>query len=106
MIRSLFRIIGLLILAAGFIFLIADGVRTIGDQELRLTRLEQTWLDIDQTSLTAFKPAVLASSPQWVWDGLIAPILRQPTWGVLGIIGLVLLILFRKPKPLIGYSRR
>lgn len=106
MIRSFFRIIGLLVLAMGFVFAVYDGTRSIADQELHFTRLEQTWLDIHQASLAAFKPAILTSSPQWVWEGLIAPVLRQPTWAVLGVIGIVLLVLFRKPRPLIGYSRR
>jgi hypothetical protein len=31
--------------------------------------------------------------------------LNQPAWAVMGGIGLLLLLIFRRPKPLIGYSR-
>lgn len=105
MIRSFFRLVGLLLLALGFVFAVYDGTRSIADQELQMTRLEQTWLDIHQSSLIALKPAITGSSPSWVWDRLVSPVLNQPTWGVLGVIGIVLLVLFRRRRPLIGYSR-
>lgn len=105
MIRSFFRLVGLLLLALGFVFAVNDGTRSIADQEIKFTRLEQTWVDFHQASLAALKPAVDASSPDWVWDSLFAPLLRQPTFAVLGVLGLVLLLLFRRRRPLIGYSR-
>lgn len=105
MIRSLLRLLGLLLLALGFVFAVYDGTRSIADQELRMTPLEQTWLDVHQGSLIALKPAVSEASPSWVWDSVMAPLLRQPTWAVLGVLGLILLVLFRRRRPLIGYSR-
>jgi len=35
----------------------------------------------------------------------MVPLLRQPTFVVLGVLGLLLLVLFRRRKPLIGFSR-
>jgi len=32
-------------------------------------------------------------------------VLEQPVFAVLGVLGIVLIILFRPRKPLIGYSR-
>ena len=55
MIRGFFRFIGLLSLAAGFIFLIYDGQRSIADQSLRQTRLAEFWNDIHQTSQQALR---------------------------------------------------
>jgi len=48
MIRGLFRLAGLLLLAAGFIFLVYDGARSIADQTTRLSRpgqisIRQVW---------------------------------------------------------------
>lgn len=105
MIRGFFRLVGLLLLAVAFIFLIYDGTRSIADRGLRLTRLEQTWSDVHQSSLMSVKPAVESHLPAIVWEKGVAPLLRQPTWAVLGGLGILFLIVFRRRRPLIGYSR-
>jgi hypothetical protein len=105
MIRGLFRLFGLLLLAAGFIFLVYDGARSIADQATRLTSLAQTWSDLHQTSLAAFRPLVEGSLGVWSWAYIFNPVLQKPTWLVLGVAGLLLLLLFRPRKRLIGYAR-
>ncbi|TAK46646.1 MAG: hypothetical protein EPO23_13330 [Xanthobacteraceae bacterium] len=105
MIGGFFRLIGLLALALGFIFLVYDGARSIADQTVRLTRFDQTWSDVHQSSLAALKPAVDAVAAGWGWAYVVEPVLRQPTWVVLGGLGLILMILFRRRRPLIGYTR-
>ena len=104
MIRGLFRFIGVLLLAAGFIFLIYDGQRSIADQTVRLTRLGEFWNDIHQSSQQAFRTWVDGISP-WLWNGVVRVLLDQPVFAVLGVAGILLMILFRPSKPLIGYSR-
>ncbi|OQW61531.1 MAG: hypothetical protein A4S14_17200 [Proteobacteria bacterium SG_bin9] len=104
MIRGFFRLIGLLLLTGAFIFLVYDGARSIADQGLRLTQLGELWNDINQASQVAFQKAVEGLSP-WLWSSVVKVILNQPTWAVLGVIGLVLMLLFRPSKPLIGYAR-
>jgi len=104
MIRGLFRMIGLLLLAGGFIFLVYDGARSIADQTLRLTRLGDFWNDINQASQRAFQAKVEGLSAL-LWDHVVKVILNQPAWIVLGVVGVALLLLFRPAKPLIGYGR-
>jgi hypothetical protein len=104
MIRGFFRLVGLLLLAGGFIFLVYDGARSIADQALRLTRLDEFWNDIHQTSQQAFRTMVEGISPS-LWNGVVRVILNQPVWAVMGVLGILLLLLFRARKPLIGYSR-
>jgi hypothetical protein len=41
----------------------------------------------------------------WLWSDVVKAVLNQPVWAVMGLLGLLLLIVFRRPKPLIGYSR-
>jgi hypothetical protein len=36
---------------------------------------------------------------------MMIPVLNAPTWVVLGVLGIVLVLLGRKKKPLIGYAR-
>ena len=103
MIRGFFRLIGLILMVLAFLSLVYDGARTIADQTLRLTRLGELWNDINQVSQQAFQHAVEGLSP-FLWNSVKA-ILNQPAWAVLGIVGIVLLLLFRPSKALIGYSR-
>ncbi len=104
MIRGFFRLIGLLLLVAGFLSLVYDGARTIADQTLRMTRLGELWNDINQTSQQSFQALVEGVSPL-LWNSVMKLVLNQPAWAVLGLLGLVLMLLFRPRKPLIGYSR-
>src|SRR3954468_12625961 len=103
MIRGFFRLIGLLLLVCGFIFMVYDGARWVADQNLHFTRLGELWNDVHQSSQTAFRTMVESAAP-WLWN-LIKIILDQPVFAVLGILGIVLMLLFQPRKPLIGYSR-
>ncbi len=102
--RGFFRLIGLILMVLAFLSLVYDGARTIADQTLRLTRLGELWNDINQVSQQAFQHAVEGLSP-FLWNSVVKAILNQPAWAVLGIVGIVLLLLFRPSKALIGYSR-
>ena len=104
MIRGFFRLIGLILMVLAFLSLVYDGARTIADQTLRLTRLGELWNDINQVSQQAFQHAVEGLSP-FLWNSVVKAILNQPAWAVLGIVGIVLLLLFRPSKALIGYAR-
>ena len=104
MIRGLFRLIGLLLLAGGFIFMVYDGARFVADQTLRFTRFGQFWNDIHQSSQLAFQTSIERSAP-WLWNSVVKVLLDQPVFVVLGVLGILLMILFRPSKPLIGYSR-
>ena len=104
MIRGLFRLVGLLLLAGGFIFMVYDGARWVADQSLQFTRFGQFWNDINQASQQAFRTWVESKVP-WLWTSVVKVLLDQPVFAVLGVIGIVLMFLFRPRKPLIGYSR-
>jgi len=104
MIRGFFRLIGLLLLAGGFIFMVYDGARFVADQNLRFTRFGQFWNDIHQSSQQALRASIEGIAP-WLWNSVIRVVLDQPVFAVLGVVGILLMILFRPRKPLIGYSR-
>ncbi|KIZ44968.1 MULTISPECIES: hypothetical protein [Rhodopseudomonas] len=104
MIRGFFRLIGLLLLTGGFVFLVYDGARSVADNALRWTRLGESWNDIHQSSQQAFRVKVEAAAP-WLWDNVIKLLLDQPTFAVLGVLGILLMLTFRARKPLIGYAR-
>ena len=104
MIRGFFRLLGLLLLAGGFVFMVYDGARWVADQALRFTRFGQFWNDIHQSSQQAFRAWVEGHVP-WLWNSVVKVVLDQPVFAVMGVLGILLMILFRPRKPLIGYSR-
>jgi len=50
----------------------------------------------------AFRAWVEATAP-WLWTSVFKIILDQPVFAVMGILGILLMLLFRPRKPLIGY---
>src|SRR6266702_3248458 len=102
MIRGFFRLIGLLLLAGGFIFMVYDGARWVADQSLRFTRFGQFWNDINQASQSALRTWGEAKAP-WLWTSVLRRVLGQPVFAVRGILGILLMVRFRPRKPLIGY---
>lgn len=105
MIRSLLRLIGVVLLAAGFILLMYDGAKSIADNRIYIYKLGQLWTDIHAASLQAFQASVQASLPGAVWDPVLTTLLDQPSWLVLGLVGVLFILMGRKRKPLIGYAR-
>jgi hypothetical protein len=111
MIRFLLRTLGLVFLAAAFIFLVIDGTKSIAANALfppLLTPLNETWTQLHEVvhapSLQQLQPAIEQVSP-WLWDPLTLAVLNAPTFAVIGAIGVILVVLGRRRKPLIGYAR-
>ena len=105
MIRFLFRFIGLISLAAAFILVIYDGTKSIAGNSLSLTTVRALWELINAGSLAKVKPLIDHYAGGLLWDPVMLSILAAPAWALLGIFGILLLIIGRKKKPLIGYAR-
>lgn len=105
MIRFLLRFIGLLLLALGFIFVVYDGIRSISDGSILVTRTSYVWNVTHDRSLHAFQAAVEQYAGNEVWQLGIAPALDQPVSAISSVLGVILIVLGRKKKPLIGYAR-
>ena len=105
MIRFLLRFIGLVCLAAGFILLIYDGTKSIAGNRLFLTSVRTLWELVNAGSLARLEPVIQSYAGGYLWDPLMVAILAAPSWGLLGVLGILFLLLGRKKKPLIGYAR-
>ena len=105
MIRFLLRFVGLLLLALGFIFLVYDGIRSISDGGILLTKASDIWNILNDRTLAAFQTWVERNASVDIWQVGIAPILDQPASVVACVLGVILIVLGRKKKPLIGYAR-
>jgi len=105
MIRFLFRFIGLICLAAAFILVIYDGTKSIAGNRLFLTSVRALWELINAGSLQKLKPLMDPYASGFLWDPVMLVILAAPSWSLLGGFGILLLVLGRRKKPLIGYQR-
>jgi len=104
MIRFLMRFLGLWVLAAGFIFLIYDGTKSIAATAILFTRVKDVWGSVHQASLLTLQPT-LEHISGFLWNPLMTTFLDQPAALVLGVLGLLMMLLGRKKRPLIGYGR-
>jgi hypothetical protein len=105
MIRFVLRFIGLLLLALGFIFLVYDGIRSISDGSVLITKTSYVWSVINDAGLQSFQALVERRIGPDVWQFGIGPILEQPASAVAAVLGVILIVLGRKKKKLIGYAR-
>ena len=105
MIRFLLRFVGLLLLALGFIFLVYDGIRSISDGSVLLTRTSEVWNVVHDRSLASFQSMVERYAGPDIWQAVVGPILEQPASAVSCVLGVILIVIGRKKKPLIGYAR-
>jgi hypothetical protein len=104
MIRFLLRFVGLCLLALAFVFFVYDGTKSIANQHLVYARAAEVWAMVDQSSLNVMQNW-LKQKAAWLWDPYMQAVLELPSWAILGIVAMVLILLGRKKKPLIGYAR-
>ncbi len=105
MIRFLFRFIGLFCLAAAFVLVIYDGTKSIAGNQLFLTNVSTLWGLISPNSLATLQPLISPYAGGVLWDPLAVGLLASPAWALLGVLGILLLTMGRRRKPLIGYAR-
>jgi len=104
MIRFLLRFIGLCLLATAFVLFVYDGTESIANQQVLYMRVGDAWAIVDQHSLNLAE-AWVKHKAIWAWDPYIQSLFDLPAWAVLGIVAMILILLGRKKKPLIGYAR-
>jgi hypothetical protein len=105
MIRFFTRAIGLLLLAVGFVFFVYDGTKSIAGNAIFYTSLSDTWNSVNATSLAQLEPLIERFAGNWGWEQFSRWILSSPTFVIFGVIGSLMVLIGRKPQPLIGYDR-
>jgi len=105
MIRLLSRSFGFLCLAAAFLLVIYDGTKSIAGNAIYITSVQGLWDIINAASLQALRPLIEGRLGHFAWDTVFVGFLNAPSWAVLGGLGVVLILLGRKRRPLIGYAR-
>jgi hypothetical protein len=105
MLRLIFRFSGFLLLAGAFAALIVDGTRSIAAGAPALMPLGQLASTVFPDLFLKAQAAIQAHVP-FLWTPVIVPLLKSPVWLVAGVLGILLIVLARPPRPKIGYSRR
>ena len=105
MIRLTFRFLGVVLLAAAFAALIIDGTKSIAASAIIYTPAADTAAQVFPDKFKLLQPALEHIHPL-LWNPGMATILRLPIWIIIAIFGMICLLLGRKPRPKIGYSRR
>jgi len=105
MIRFFFRFLGLLCLAAAFILIIYDGTKSIAASRFYFTTVRTLWELLNPSSLAQLRPLLSPYLNGSLWDPGMVTVLAWPAWSLLGAFGILLILLGRKKKPLIGYAR-
>jgi peptidoglycan/LPS O-acetylase OafA/YrhL len=105
MIRFFLRFFGLICLAAAFILVIYDGTKSIAANRFYFTTVRMLWELLNPNSLAQLRPMLMPHLSGLLWDPGMVTVLAWPSWGLLGGIGILLILLGRKKKPLIGYAR-
>ncbi len=93
MFALIFRFLGLCLLAAATVALVADGARSIASGRLVMTPLGQTWYSIHPPSLNMLQAGVERRVAPFLWDPVILSILQLPTWLPLLILGAALALI-------------
>ncbi len=106
MFRFLFRFVGLWLLAGAFVALVIDGTRSITAGRIVVMPLAEAWVALHPTSVEWLRTTFERDMPGWLWDSVMVYVLFAPLWAVLGMLGLVLVFVGRRPQKLIGYSSR
>jgi hypothetical protein len=92
MLRFVIRFLGLLIFAASFVALIADGIRSLAAGRIVLTPLGQSWFAINPDSMNAVEWMVERYLHPYVWNPLIQTVLSWPTFAVGSMVGILLML--------------
>lgn len=103
MIRFVVRLLGLVLVAAGFVGLVVDGTRSIANSTLTFTPLGELGFTLFPKAFPLLEPAVTRHIHPALWDPVLLNVLLLPA-SVLGFaLGALLLWLGQKPAEPIGY---
>ena len=105
MVRFLLRVIGLILVAAGFVGLVIDGTRSIANGALMFTPLGEALHRVFGERYLLLQPAVERHLSQWLWESVVLPATTLVPASLFAFfLGIVLLWLGQKPPEPIGFA--
>ncbi|MDK9695749.1 MAG: hypothetical protein OEL76_05105 [Siculibacillus sp.] len=102
MFRFISRMLGLWVIAGGFVAAVVDGMRSIAASTPVITSAAAAWSELAPSSLGALRGAMEGRVGAEAWSTVTATVLALPAWALLGAIGFALLAAGRRKAPPIG----
>jgi len=99
------RALGLVILAGGFVQLCYDGARSIANNALRVTTLNELLFTLFKDKASALQGTIEGVAP-WLWQILVLPLTLAPASLICLGLGAVLLWLGQPAREPIGFLMR
>ena len=90
------RVIGWIVLLAGAAVLVRDGLVWIDTKHWAPIALGQLWYQLNRSSLNLVQAVVQRYIHPFFWDPIIVSLLLSWAFAVLMILGVLLLVLFRR----------
>jgi hypothetical protein len=106
MFRFLARLIGFLLVAAGFVGLVVDGTRSIANATLMFLPLGDVIAAMFPKVYPLIEPAVTRQIHPVLWNPILLNLFAMPASLLAFGLGVVLLWVGRKPPEPIGYLAR
>jgi hypothetical protein len=103
MFRFLVRLVGLLLVAGGFVGLVIDGTRSLANTKVSFTPLGEVAYMAFPRTFPQLEPAVTRHIHPWLWDPVLLKLFLMPAALVAAGLGLLLLWLGRQPPEPFGY---
>ena len=104
MLRFLARILGLVLLAAGFVGLVIDATKSIANSKVVFTPLGELALTLFPKYFPLIEPAVTRHVHHFLWDPVLLNFFLLPASVAGFVLGAILMWLGRKPVEPIGYA--
>jgi hypothetical protein len=103
MVRFLVRVVGLLLVAAGFVGLVIDATRSIANSRASFTPLGDLAAMVFPGSYPLIEPGVTRHVHPFLWDPVLLNLFLLPASVIGFALGALLLWLGHKPAEPIGY---
>ncbi len=90
------RLIGWIIFLAGTAVLVRDGLVWIDTKHWEPIALGQLWYELDRSGLNLVQAVTQRYIHPFLWDPIIVSILLSWAFAVLMVLGVLILVLFRR----------
>jgi hypothetical protein len=106
MLRFIARVLGLALLAAGFVGLVVDGTRSIANNAVSFTALGEIGYAVFQERYLLLQPAIERHVHPLLWDPFVLNLTLAPASLLALGLGAILLWLGQRPREPIGHLAR
>jgi len=104
--RFLLRLLGYLLIAAGFVALVIDGAHSIANSTLQFTALGDMLATVLRERYLLIQPTIERQIHPLLWDPVVLNVMRAPAALVALALGFLMVWLGAKPQPRIGIVTR